>query len=196
MSTYPPDRPVPGTSFSSDGKWWWDGRQWFPAVTADLKWWFDGTSWRPANKRIRPPKWVWVTGIIWALALGIWLLAAAAFVATALPGDPGPPAVGVVLTLAGIAALGTLVWGFFLGRERQTRWIWFAALIGTAVELFGYASVMLAAPNADGNDQDTAAAAGAVIVSIPTMLLILALLWTGAGLGILSRKARSRRTRL
>jgi hypothetical protein len=57
-----------------------------------------------------------------------------------------------------------------------------------------YVSAMLAAPQSPGSaDNDTAAGAGVVLLTIPTAVIILILLWLGAALGALSRViARSR----
>jgi hypothetical protein len=37
----------PPSTLSADGRWWWDGRRWVPAVSADGAWRWNGTSWEP-----------------------------------------------------------------------------------------------------------------------------------------------------
>lgn len=51
---------------------------------------------------------------------------------------------------------------------------------------------MLAAPAPDGSEQNTAAGAEVALLTVPTALIILALLWLGAGLGVLSRRSHDR----
>lgn len=36
------------TRFSPDGFWWWDGKEWKPAVSQDRLWRWNGNSWVPA----------------------------------------------------------------------------------------------------------------------------------------------------
>jgi hypothetical protein len=39
-------RPTPAQGgFSEDGKWWWDGREWRPAISDDGHWRWTGTHW-------------------------------------------------------------------------------------------------------------------------------------------------------
>ena len=37
----------PPATLSADGRWWWDGHRWMPAVSADGAWRWNGTSWEP-----------------------------------------------------------------------------------------------------------------------------------------------------
>jgi hypothetical protein len=49
-----PEQPIqPNASpgqFSPDGKYWWDGQQWVPAVSQDGKQRWNGTAWVPNRK--------------------------------------------------------------------------------------------------------------------------------------------------
>lgn len=186
--TYAPTPPPPASAFSYDGLWWWDGTRWLPAYTPNRKWRFDGYQWQPATARARPPRWLMVTGIVWLSCVASWMTAGTIFLAVSSPGDPGLEALIVIIGLAAIAVLATVAWGFLVGRRRATAWLWPAAAAGTAVQMFTYVTAMLAAPQSprDANN-DTAAGAGLVFLTIPTGILILVLLWLGAGIGALSR---------
>jgi hypothetical protein len=118
--------------------------------------------------------------------------------------DPGTPALYVLLGLAGVAVPATVGWGFLVGRRRESRWLWAAAGLGTAALMFCYVVAMLAAPtSADStttsaateaaaasadSTQDISAGAGVVVLTVPAAVIIVALLWFGAGLGALSRR--------
>src|SRR2546430_226411 len=45
--------------FSPDHRWWWDGVQWQPALSADGMWRWDGRRWVPAAARTASI-WTWV----------------------------------------------------------------------------------------------------------------------------------------
>ncbi len=45
-------------SFSPDRRWWWDGRQWTPAVSQDGLWRWDGTAWIAASATGAGPGWL------------------------------------------------------------------------------------------------------------------------------------------
>lgn len=183
--------PAPGTgAFSPDGRWWWDGRQWLPAYTPDLLWHFDGYRWVPVPQRARPPRWLLRSGLLWLAALAAWLLYGAGVLAADGGSTPGRVAFDALVGLAGVAVLATCAWGFLVGRRRATRWLWQAAAVGTGVQMGCYGVAMLAAPSPDGSEQDNAAGAGMAILTIPTALILLALLWFGAGFGVLSRRIR------
>jgi len=178
--------PAPLQTFSHDGWWWWNGQRWLPAYSADRMWRFDGIRWKRNTRR--PPRWLVSSGIVWLCLLGSWLLVGTILLAASAPGDITVAEGIVIASLAALALIATVSWGAFLGRRRATIWLWPAAAVGTAVELFFYVTAMLAAPVVDGAaDQDTAAGAGLALLAIPTALLILVLLWLGAGIGCLSR---------
>jgi hypothetical protein len=44
----------PQTRFSADGFWWWDGKEWKPAISQDRLWRWNGSSWVPAAPAARP----------------------------------------------------------------------------------------------------------------------------------------------
>lgn len=187
---YPAMPAPPVTAFSSDRNWWWNGSQWLPAYSPDRSLRFDGQVWVSARRRGALPRWVLWSGLAWLVTLAGWLLLGAVVIAVSSPADPGRFTSSLVLGLAALAVLATCFWGFLLGRRRAVRWLWPAALVGTAVEMACYVVAMLAAPASDGSDQDIAAGAGLVVVTIPTGLVLLTLLWIGAGLGALSRTIR------
>ncbi len=39
--------------FSPDGRWWWNGREWRPTISADGRFRWDGSEWRPQPQRQR-----------------------------------------------------------------------------------------------------------------------------------------------
>jgi hypothetical protein len=181
--------PAPATGFSGDGYWWWNGSQWLPAFTPDRQWRFTGERWVPVRGGRRPPRWLVVSGIGWLAGLVGWLVYGTVVIAIAGPDDPGEPAAIVLVSLAVLAVLTTVAWGFVVGRRRAVRWLWWAAAVGTAALLFWYGVAMLAsAPTSEGSDPDLGAGAGMAILTVPTALITAALLWLGAGLGALSRR--------
>jgi len=174
--------------FSPDGQWWWDGWQWAPAYPPDRRWRFDGSRWVPAVRR-QPPGWLVNSGLAWLLALSSWVLTG--FVFAAFIGSASPAALVnyLMIALAAVPVLATCAWGFLVGRRRATRWLWPAAALGTGTELGCYVLAILATPDQSGTD-DLSAGAGVAILAVPVGLAILALLWLGAGLGLLSLRRR------
>jgi hypothetical protein len=39
--------------FSADGRYWWDGARWQPAVSPDGRWRWNGTQWQPIGRQRR-----------------------------------------------------------------------------------------------------------------------------------------------
>jgi drug/metabolite transporter superfamily protein YnfA len=184
--------PAQGSAtFSPDRRWWWDGYRWVASLTPDGRWSFNGFDWVPsARRREPPPRWLTITGTAWLIAVGAWLVVGTVILAVSKPQDPDRAAGITVAVLGGLAVLATLAWGCLVGRRAATRWLWHAAAIGTGVQLFFYTTAMLAAPTTNGSDNDNAAGAGIVILALPAAAIILLLLWTGAAVGVLSRKLK------
>jgi hypothetical protein len=181
--------PAPSPVLSDDAAWWWNGERWLPTMSSDGTHRFDGTRWQRVR---RPPRWFVISGLIWLVALASWLLAGTVFLAVG-PVDGSVTELAVIGGLALVAVISTIAWGAFVAWRGETRRLWAAALAGTVVQLIFYVSAMLAAPQTpDSADNDTAAGAGVVLLAIPTAVVILALLWLGAGLGALIRIARAR----
>lgn len=187
LSAQPTDLSAAEATFSPDGQYWWDGQICFPAVSADRKWRFDGTSWVPVRRYQPLPTRLVCFGAVWLVALAGWLVAGIGFLVAEAPNHSTGNELPVIGSLAGVAVLATIAWGFLLGRGRRSVWVSPSAVAGATVEMFLYVAAMIAVPSPSGDDQDTAAGAGIVILGIPTALAILALLWLGAGIGIASR---------
>ena len=91
----PHDVRMTAPQLSEDGRWWWDGVRWWPAVTVEGNWRFDGVEWRRVGGR-------------WGLALGFAGVGIAAmFVA--------------VLAFAVAMVLGLTDWG--LSDEPTPGWV-------------------------------------------------------------------------
>jgi hypothetical protein len=143
-------------------------------------------------RRPKRPRWLTITGLVWLIASAAWLVVATVLLAVSAPETPDRTAGIIILVFGALGALATAAWGCLVGRMAATRWLWQAAAIGTGVQLFFYVTAMLAAPSTDGDSNDTAAGAGIVILTMPTAVLILLLLWMGAAIGALSRKIKAR----
>jgi hypothetical protein len=186
--------PQGSATFSPDRLWWWDGYRWVASLTPDGRWWFNGFAWVPlARRREAPPRWLTITGTAWLIASGAWLAVTTVILAVTSPQEPGRTAGITIVVFGSLAVLATLAWGCLVGRRAATGWLWQAAAIGTGVQVLFYVTAMLAAPTTtNGQDNDTAAGAGIVIIALPTAATILLLLWTGAAVGALSRKLKPR----
>ena len=181
MVSPPRKPPRRGNSFSGNGAWWWSGQAWSPAVSPDRRWRFNGLAWTPAAQRAWAPRGVPVFGAGWIVLLAGWLIVAAVQLVADYPASPSSTQTGVVAGLAGLALAATAGWGFILGRHRLWAWIWISVPVGTVVEMVFYEMAMLAVPGPNGESQDTAASVWLVILTVPTALLLLGLLWLGAG---------------
>lgn len=75
-------------NFSPDGRWWWDGERWQPALSSDGRSRWDGVRWVPVRRR---SPWMWVRRI-GSLAIALLLLLGAGIfgigAAVARPIDP------------------------------------------------------------------------------------------------------------
>ncbi len=183
-------------SHSADGAWWWSGDGWLPAWSLDRRLWFDGRSWRPTGPDAvgRP------TGVEIGIAVGIfatWVLSVAWSVA-ALPPTVAAADLSSALDLAGLGLLaawfgGTVVSGLLLGFRGRWAYVGFLVAYVWTLVLAWYVSAMLMTPADSGSDNDTAAGAGLVILAVPTLLAVVVLTTTGAGLGALARTVSQRR---
>jgi hypothetical protein len=169
---------------SADGRWIWDGRRWAPTFGFVV----------PSSPPRRLPRWLLATGPVWLVSLSAWVFVASALLLPKASTGTRMTARGVqgdleiVLGLACFAVAATIAWGALLGRRRAFHWLWIAAAVGTFTLMFGYVVAMLASPQQNvGADNDNAAGAGVAILTIPTAAAVLALLWLGAGIGLLSR---------
>jgi hypothetical protein len=148
-----------------------------------------------------PPRWLLVTTPIWMISLSAWLFVATALLTSSGIARGGSVSSGVrsdlkiVAGLACFAVVVTVIFGAAIGRRREFYWLWFVGGGGTATLLVGYVVAMLATPPTSGSgDNDNAAGAGLVIWTIPTAVVVLTLLWLGAGLGFATTRRLNRRT--
>lgn len=75
---------MPAVTLSPDGRWWWNGQAWQPAVSADGRFRWDGTAWRPLQPvamALRPTAWTVPLQRAAAALLGILI----AYSAIAIP---------------------------------------------------------------------------------------------------------------
>ncbi|WP_415853888.1 GNAT family N-acetyltransferase [Sinomonas sp. G460-2] len=61
------ERPI-----SDDGRWWWDGQRWVPALSPDRRWRFDGRVWRRTSTWRPPSPAVLASAAVWVGALALW----------------------------------------------------------------------------------------------------------------------------
>ncbi len=190
MSAQPTDLSAAEATFSPDGQYWWSGQVWLPAVSADRKWRFDGTSWLRVRRYHPLPTRLVCFGAVWLVSLAGWLVAGIGFGVAEGFNHLTSNELAIIGSLAGVAVLATVVWGFLLGRGRRSVWVAPSAVAGAAVEImvFYVAAMVAVGLSPSGGDQDdTGAGIGIVILGIPMVLVISTLLWLGAGIGIASR---------
>jgi hypothetical protein len=175
---------------SEDGLWWWSGSQWTPAWSVDRQWWFNGASWiRVARARSLPKPSALECGIAIAWSL-LWVVAVVwwAVLDHSQPAPDRATSSGLLHSglAVGVSALVLLsVCGDLLARAQ--RWSYVGALIGyvSALLIALYVVAMLTAPTEAGTSNDTAAAAGLVILGIPLVLFVTTFVGLGAGTSVL-----------
>lgn len=187
---------------SADGQWWWDGTRWVPAWTPDGQWWFDGSHWRRAGtspERRRLSRREWVVVAAWAVG---WAVAVAWAIWAATPDDVANAPMPAPMLISGVGLLLCLVAGLvatsgWLAARRR----WFVVVLPvlgvTGGVLAWYVAAMLAVPVPEGQPdiQDDAAAAGLMLIALPTLGVVAALSGIGAGVGVLIRNRRASRGR-
>lgn len=178
-----------GTSFSEDGAWWWSGSQWLPTVTSDGRWRWNGFVWLQIISREQPPKWLIFSGVAWLVLLGAWI---PALVWLHDQHASSGVLIEVGAVLGGLAVLASLGFGALLGFAGLWKRAALASLFGAGVLIFWYSAITLAAPDPT-NQNDHAAGAGAVILGIPSLVLVALLLFAGGASGRLIRFASDRR---
>jgi hypothetical protein len=175
---------------SRDGNWWWDGQGWYSAHSQDRRWWFDGQRWIASPNRLTWPRWLLAGTVIWLLLLVAWEPATTIAVLRADKFDDS--AATVLVITAAIAALATLFWGCVLGRTRRWRQLAISTAMGAGALLVGYVAIMLATASPDDPTVDNAAGAGLAMAAVPTVIVVGAVLFFGAGIGRLLAILRTR----
>ena len=64
----------PGSRFSPDGFWWWDGAGWRPAYSQDRLWRWDGQAWVAAAGGVAPRSGGGGVGLAIGLTVGAFAL--------------------------------------------------------------------------------------------------------------------------
>ena len=133
------------------------------------------------------PWWMWGCGVVWAGLLVAWLPTVCSLVSSG--GSVLPSTARVVLAwLIGAALSWTVLWGALLGYRRAWPVVLVSAPVGTALLMACYVVAMLASPPASTQgaaspDNDNAAGAGLVLLTVPAFLIMASLLGVGAGAG-------------
>jgi hypothetical protein len=181
----PADPRVGPSQHSPDGRWWFDGSTWHPALSANGRWHWTGNNWVPTtDQQRRPiPRTWWLFGPAWLVLLGAWafFLIIASGGSSDLPQWAETPAV----ILIGAAVVATVGWGLVLGRNRARQLIVLSVPAGTAVLTFCYIIAMV---TSNDPGADTAAAIGLSLIWIPALLVIALLLSVGGVCGALLRR--------
>jgi hypothetical protein len=143
----------------------------------------------------RLPGWIWGVSAGWLVLVGGWMPVLALVFAHRKNG----PGAALVLSLAGIGAAATVVFGFVLGRwvPGSASWakVGCAAPAGCLSWVFWFA-IAYAVP-IDGVDPaaDDSGALGALVLGPFVLLLVLVLLGLGTGMGVALRTRTGNRAR-
>lgn len=180
-----------GGFHSQDRAWWWNGTNWYPALSPDRRWWFDGTNWVSAAQpgpSFKLQRRDLLLGGTWVA----WLIAVLVFLASILPlPDRAGPVVGWGAVFIGILSLAMMTLGGYdiARRKRDTVYL----LIGLvwALGMVAYVTAMLLAPQ-PGGVEDDAAGAGLVLLSVPWLMIVSAFVGTGFGIGLVVRRRDER----
>src|SRR5438270_9103159 len=99
------------TPLSDDGRSYWDGSQWRPALSADGRWRWDGTQWIPQEKppalqggKFRIGSWV-AAGAAGLFVLFCLLAVVMAIVESAQGSGQAPGSIGLALMFLSLATL-------------------------------------------------------------------------------------------
>jgi ribosomal protein S12 methylthiotransferase accessory factor YcaO len=95
-------------------------------------------------------------------------------------GGFGRTAEAVLIVTGFVATVGTLAWGGVLAGVGRWRQLGMSVAAGSAALLTGYAVVMVVAASATNTTVDNGAGAGAVILALPTVIVVSAVLFLGA----------------
>ena len=129
------------TKFSDDGKWYWDGSNWQPAVSSDGAWRWDGAQWVSSSTGTGS-KWpvamkigTWVSAGLACLILLLAVVGVAMFATSQSKGESYAPGyLGFALLAVSTAVLLASPLGLGIARRRNTLTI---GAIGVAALFFG-----------------------------------------------------------
>lgn len=173
-----PDRSPSG--HSADRRFWWAGDRWLPAHSPDGRWWFDGQAWTPVARTSPWRQFATMRALLWMAVLVAWVPGLIIVAKTTGGATLHGSQLAVPGVLAAAAVIGTVAFGFVLGRRKLWSQLAFAPIPGAAALLFWYVVAVVAlAPARDSGD--TTAGAGVVFLVIPTAVLLAILLWFGGG---------------
>ena len=174
---------------SPDGRWWWSGDAWYPAVSLDGRWRFDGSQWvRRRAFTLEWPAWLIICLAVWLIALAAWLPVTVAILIAMDPARRGGHSDDIAIVTSIVVAVALcLAWGFMLGWVRYWTQVLLSTALGSVAVLVSYVGAMIAAASPTDTTVDNAAGAGVVIIAVPTFAVLAVLLAVGAGLGRLAR---------